>query len=173
MSNKEIAPIIRQLRSLQLDIPVIIVSVNKNESDDLVLFDADYEDKMPLSGTYISIGRNSYILCNNTRYPLIVDENDTELAINIKKTEIKKQLKSYPLPVKIHLQSTDEAIIGDPEQVKELIDQVYQFSRMYWKAVSQQSLPVTIKYPEMIAEMFPHLPGNEIPDFGKNNLWFL
>jgi hypothetical protein len=44
---------------------------------------------------------------------------------------------------------------------------------MYWKSVSQQNLPVTIKYPEIVAEMFPHFEGNEIPDFGKDRLWFL
>jgi hypothetical protein len=44
---------------------------------------------------------------------------------------------------------------------------------MYWKPVRQQNLPVTIKYPEMVAEIFPHFQGNNIPDFGKNNLWFL
>jgi hypothetical protein len=26
---------------------------------------------------------------------------------------------------------------------------------------------------EMVAEIFPHFEGNEIPDFGKDNLWFL
>jgi hypothetical protein len=34
-------------------------------------------------------------------------------------------------------------------------------------------LPVTIKYPEMVAEMLPHFDGKEIPDFGKDKLWFL
>ena len=29
------------------------------------------------------------------------------------------------------------------------------------------------KYPEMIAEMFPHFESNVIPDFGKDKLWFL
>ncbi len=64
-------------------------------------------------------------------------------------------------------------IINDPVEAKKLIDQVYQFSRMYWKSVSQQNLPVTSKYPEMVAEIFPHFKGGEIPEFGKNNLWFL
>ena len=41
------------------------------------------------------------------------------------------------------------------------------------KFVRQQNLPVTINYPEMVAEIFPHFEGNEIPDFGKDNLWFL
>ena len=39
--------------------------------------------------------------------------------------------------------------------INQFIDQVYQFSRMYWKSTNQQSLPVTIKYPEMVAEIFP------------------
>ena len=30
-----------------------------------------------------------------------------------------------------------------------------------------------IKYPEMVAEIFPHFDGNEIPTSEKNNLWFL
>lgn len=54
-----------------------------------------------------------------------------------------------------------------------LKDQVYQFSRMYWKSVKQQNLPVTIKYPEMAAEIFPFFEEDKLPDFGKNNLWFL
>jgi hypothetical protein len=57
--------------------------------------------------------------------------------------------------------------------VRQLIDQVNEFSRLYWKSVSQQNLPVTIKYPEMVAEIFPYFTGNEIPPFGKDNLWFL
>jgi hypothetical protein len=173
MSDREIDPIIRQLRCFQLDIPVIIVSINKTESNDLVVFDMDYEGKMPESGTYISIGHDSYILCNNTRYPLIADETDTDFDIQVKLKKLETILKSYPLPVKLHLQSTDEAIIKDPVQVKQLIDQVYQFSRMYWKSVIMPRLPVTIKYPEMIAEMYANLPEHDIPSFGFDNLWFL
>ncbi len=48
------------------------------------------------------------------------------------------------------------------------MDQVYQFSRMYRKYVRHKNLPVTIKYPEMVTEMFPYFDGNEIPDFGKD-----
>jgi len=57
--------------------------------------------------------------------------------------------------------------------VKELLDQVYQFSRMYWKSISQQNMPVTIKYPEMVAEIYPYFEHDKLPDFGKKNLWFL
>ncbi|MBK8711188.1 MAG: hypothetical protein IPL97_04775 [Niastella sp.] len=54
-----------------------------------------------------------------------------------------------------------------------LIDQVYQFSRMYWKSISQQNLPVTTIYPEMVAKIFPYFDREELPEFGKKNLWFL
>lgn len=173
MSNKEIAPIIRQLKSIDNNIPIVIVTVNKTESSDLVLFDNDYDHKMPYSGTYIPIGMNSYILCNNTRYKPTLNSKHTTEEREAEKTQLEKQLKSFPLPVKLHLQSTDEKIIKDPEEVKEIIDQVYQFSRMYWKSVSQQSLPVTTKYPEMVAEIYPHFEGGKLYDFGKKNLWFL
>nr|WP_297655712.1 hypothetical protein [uncultured Prevotella sp.] len=56
--------------------------------------------------------------------------------------------------------------------IQELIGQVYQFSRIYWKSVKQQGLPVTIKYPEMIAEIMPHFESPTIyPD--SKSLWFL
>jgi len=76
-------------------------------------------------------------------------------------------------PDKLRISCNEPELAGDHKTVRELIDQVYQFSRMYWKSVSQQNLPVTIKYPEIVAEMFPHFEGNEIPDFGKDRLWFL
>jgi len=34
------------------------------------------------------------------------------------------------------------------------------------------SLPA-VKFPEMVAEMLPHIDGIETPVFGKDNLWFL
>jgi len=58
-------------------------------------------------------------------------------------------------------------------EVREMLNQVYQFSRMYWKSVKQQNLPITIKYPEMVAEIVPHFSDAELPSFGKTNLWFL
>mgnify|MGYP003116184614 CR=1 FL=1 len=34
-------------------------------------------------------------------------------------------------------------------------------------------LTSNIKYLEKVAQIFPHFEGNKLPDFGKNNLWFL
>lgn len=157
MSDFELKPIRKELNELDLDIPVIVITINKTESKDLVLFDLNCPELIPVSGTFISIGRNQYLLCNNTRY----------------EQALPRPTEGYPFPIKLSISSTDKKILENETQIKELIDQVYQFSRMYWKSVRQQNLPVTIKYPEMVAEIFPHFESNNIPDFGKNNLWFL
>ena len=172
MSKKEIDPIIKQLRAIKHDIPVIIITVNKTASRDMVLFESDYAFKMPYSGTYVSTGNDNYILCNNVRYKPVMNGEAGLTTNGVESVAPEKELKSYPLPIKLHIQSTDPGILADPEQIKLFIDQVYQFSRMYWKSVSPQSMPVTTKYPELVAQAFPHFK-NGIPPFGKNNMWFL
>jgi len=157
MSEKELEPILNVLNQLQLDIPVIVVTINKTESKELLAFDLGNINLMPLSGTIIQVGKRDYLLCNNTRYTQ---------ASTVK-------TKEYHFPIKINISSTDPEIFNDIAVVKDLMDQVYQFSRMYWKSVSQQNLPVTTLYPEMVAEMYPHFENEHLPDFGKNNLWFL
>ncbi|GGW61388.1 argonaute-like protein [Winogradskyella epiphytica] len=157
MNRDELQPIEMGLKRLGLEIPVFIVSINKTESLDIVAFDVSWKDLMPLSGTYINIGYNKFLLFNNTRY----SNNNFNFY------------DGFPFPIKLKIECTQKELVDDIKTVRELIDQVYQFSRMYWKSVRQQNLPVTIKYPEMVAEMLPHFEGNEIPEFGKDNLWFL
>jgi hypothetical protein len=158
MSKEELEPIENGLNDLGLDIPVFILSINKTESHDIVAFDKNWSDLMPQSGTFINLGFNRFLLFNNTRYSSNGKFNSND---------------GYPFPIKISIKCTEADLAKDIKTIKELIDQVYQFSRMYWKSVRQQNLPVTIKYPEMVAEIFPHFDGNEIPTFGKDNLWFL
>jgi hypothetical protein len=56
--------------------------------------------------------------------------------------------------------------------INNFVDQVCQFSRMYWKSVKQQNLLVTIKSPEMVAEIFPHVQGDIIPHLEKITFGF-
>ena len=112
---------------------------------------------MPYSGTIVKIAAKEYLLFNNTRYETTSAPTDRE----------------HHFPVKISFFSSQAELVDDPATINQLIDQVYQFSRMYWKSVSQQNLPVTIKYPEMVAEIFPYFSQNKLPDFGKESLWFL
>ncbi|MGD9928739.1 MAG: hypothetical protein AB7U05_01865 [Mangrovibacterium sp.] len=157
MNEKELEHIEAALHSIDLPIPVFIISINKTESKDIVAFDRSWKEMMPESGTFINIGSNKYLLFNNTRYP----ESNFSAA------------DGYPFPIKLNIDCTDKEQLKDIKVIRQLIDQVYQFSRMYWKSVRQQNLPVTIKYPEMVAQIAPHFDGDDIPDFGKDNLWFL
>lgn len=157
MNEKELEPIERALADLGLDIPVFVVTINKTESEDIVLFDRNWPELMPMSGTYVHIGENRYLLCNNTRYSAAgFNRND-----------------GFPFPIKLKIDCTDKTQLTETKVVKELIDQEYQFSRMYWKSVRQQNLPVTIICPEMPTQIAPHFDGDEIPQYGKDNLWFL
>lgn len=155
-STRELDPIRKTLEKLGLTIPIVVVTINKTESSDFIAFDNDSKDLMPVSGTYFEIMTGKFILFNNARH-------NPELA--------SPRIKHFP--VKLSLFCTDDNYFNDSDNIKEVIDQVYQFSRMYWKSVRQQNLPVTIKYPEMVAKIFPFFEGDKIPDFGKNNLWFL
>ena len=159
MSKKEIKPILDTIyNGLKLPIPIIVVTINKTASKELLAFDTlDQVNLMPISGTYIRMAERQYLLFNNTRYNLTSKVAD----------------KEFHFPVKIKLTSTHLELLEDESLIDLLIDQVYQFSRMYWKSVSQQNIPVTIAYPEMVAEMFPYFRQGHISDFGKNNLWFL
>ncbi len=146
-----------RLHALNLDIPVYIVSINKTESEDKVLFDGGSSDLMPYSGRYVNLGAKRYLLCNNTRY------------YNAKFNPY----DGFPFPVKLRIDTLNADDTLDAQTLRELIEQVYQFSRIYWKSVKQQNLPVTIKYPEMVAEMAPHFNDENIPEEFENRLWFL
>jgi hypothetical protein len=140
-----------------LPIPVIVITINKTESKELLAFDLNSRDLMPLSGTMIQVGSREYLLFNNTRYY----EDSTP------------KLRDFHFPIKLSFASSKPELLDNVGLIKELLDQVYQFSRMYWKSVSQQNLPVTIKYPEMVAEIYPFFQHDNLSDFGQRNLWFL
>ena len=115
---------------------------------------------MPHSGTWVNLGLSReghrYLLCNNTRYY----------------GEQVNPMDGFPFPVKLTIACPNRGDAIDTTTVQQLIEQVYQFSRIYWKSVKQQGLPVTIKYPEMIAEIMPHFNDRTVYTENKS-LWFL
>ncbi len=158
MREDEVEIIENMLYNIGVDVPVFVVTINKTESEDIVVFDDDFKEKMPYSGRYINLGNNTYLLCNNTRY----SDNYT------------RNIEGYPFPVKLKIKCHSDSSLLTTATINGLIDQVYQFSRIYWKSVKQQNLPVTIKYPEMVAQIAPHFTTGTIPtNIGKDNLWFL
>ncbi len=170
LSNRELAPIEKGLANLGLKIPVYVVSFNKTFSDDILGFDRLKSHLMPCSGTYLSLGDSRYLLYNNA----LIDESTF------------KSQEGYPFPMKISIQcfpaktsdktttEDEDTIIARKKEVEhELLNQVCHFSRIYWKSIKKQSMPVTIKYPEMLAQIVPHFARPDIPRTGKETLWFL
>lgn len=156
MSKKDAEPITNMLYTLGFKVPVIIVTINKTEESDIVAFD-DVPDKMPISGTIIRIRANEFLLYNNSKYKQ-GDKCDFLFPVKIKISKLNPNGEKSELT---------------KSEISEMLNRVYQFSRMYWKSVKQQNLPITIKYPEMVAEIVPHFSDAELPPFGKTNLWFL
>ena len=123
------------------DLPVKVLTINKTDSKELLGFDLASPGKMPQSGRYLKVGYNSCLLFNNTSYA----------------EDCKLHPKDYHFPLKVSITATKSELVKDAEVVRVLIDQVYQFSRMYWKSICHQNLPVTAKYPEMVAVSIPTL----------------
>lgn len=159
MKERDSAKITDMLYKLGFSIPVYIVTINKTEASDYVGFDTEDPGLMPKSGTIVRLSYNEFLLYNNSRYE-------------------KPGRYDFLFPVKLKLKKVyNNAAPEDKElrmdEARALLNQVYKFSRMYWKSVKQQNLPITIKYPEMVAEIVPHFRKEELPAFGKTNLWFL
>lgn len=159
MSKRHSRKITDMLMRLNYQIPLYIVTINKTEASDYVGFDTEHPGLMPVSGSYVRLGYNEFLLYNNSRYGA---DGRWEYLFPVKV----KLAKSFPSGNK------DEQVLL-MEEARELLCQVYKFSRMYWKSVKQQNLPITIKYPEMVAEIVPHFEDDYLPEFGKQNLWFL
>ncbi len=156
-------PIERMLQNdLGLTIPVVIITIGKNESRDICGFDDSCSDLMPLSGTYTQIGPDTYLLYNSSKYD--------QTAWNSNGPG-----KNFLFPIKLRFDFKNSQDLNTPETIAELTQQVYQLSRMYWKTIDQQNLPITIIYPSLIAEFLPHFQGDGLPnpDFSTQTLWFL
>lgn len=155
ISRKHLKPIEDMLRKLHFDIPVFVVKINKTYSQSQLVFDEAFSGKMPHNGSYVHIGRNEYLFCNNQR-----ENSGSNPAF-------------LPLPLKIGLQSNRVGLLDDPALVERLIMQVYEFSFMHWRSVNQPNLPVTITYPEMLAKLFPWFGNDTILEEGRKSLFFL
>lgn len=150
--NKKINETIKN--SLGPEFSFAIVEINDTKTTVDLCFDLNYESLMPQSGTYIRLRRNEYLLFNNLRY--------WEKPINPINQE------EYPVKLKIYdpLNSFDH---------NELISQVYEFSRLYWKSLKRKAQPVTTIYSKLIAEYIAHFENNSLTDneISKSTVWFI
>lgn len=140
-------------KELRLNIPFAIVEINDSKSQMDICFDKDFTMGMPESGTYVRVSKTEYLLFNNTRY---------------QKNPLRSVAEELPIKVAIHFADTGGF------SHKDLISQVYEFSRLYWKGLKQRSQPATTIYSKLIAEFTANyngvLPNNETVN---NTPWFL
>jgi len=156
-NQRELKEISKAIKEFSLDIPIVIVEINDSKAKDLIAFDAKNEYAMPISGTCWEIRDcKEYILFNNTRYG-----NDAG-----------RYKDEYPIKIKLHF---NQMLKPDKDFIKETLAQVYEFSRIYWKSLKQQSKPVTIIYSELIAKYTANFRNNEIPqsNVAKTTPWYL
>lgn len=140
-------------QEFRLNIPFAIVEINDTKSQMDICFDVDYDMGMPESGTYIRTSKTEYLLFNNLRY---------------QKNPIRSILEELPVKISIHFADTGGF------SHNELISQVYEFSRLYWKGLKQRSQPATTIYAKLIADFAYHYNG-QLPnnDTVNNSPWFL
>lgn len=140
-------------QELRLNIPFAIVEINDSKSQMDICFDVDYNMGMPESGTFIRTGRMEYLLFNNLRY---------------QKNPIRGIAEELPIKITIHFADTGGF------SHNELISQIYEFSRLYWKGLKQRSQPATTIYAKLIADFASHYNGQLPNNDTVNSLpWFL
>lgn len=173
MSYDEQKPIFGAISSLQPGVPIYIVSINKTESRDVLGIDLKSNKRMPLSGTYIHLHSNNYLLFNNHRhYPSTDEVKKHPYPLKLKISEVKDH-DTWQEIRKLSPEDYLKATHIPDETVDELMSQIVRFSRMYWKSLNPNPLPVTIEYPSLIAEQVPWFKTPVIPQFGKNIPFFL
>ncbi len=156
LKREESELIENMLRRCDIDCPIYVVNVVTASNEDLIAFDLTQNDRMPMSGTYVHLRDSDFLLYNNERYAQNMNAD-----------------KLYPIKLTISTGTKNNTNRLTPNTVKEIITQVYQFCRLYWKSVKMQNVPITIAYPELVAKYVPHFSQEELPDFGRKNLWML
>ena len=153
-SSKEKTKIDKLLTDeFNINIPYALVEVNDSKSRLELAFDPNFNFGMPISGTFLNLSKYEYLLFNNNRF-------SDKSGISLK--------DELPLKLKIHF--ADQS--GFSHQ--ELIEQVYEFSRLIWKGLKQRIQPATCYYAKEIANFYAHspsgVPNNELT---QNTPWFL
>lgn len=157
MSRREARPITEKLYNLHLSIPVYVITINKTETEGLVGFDLSKSDFMPVSGTYLDMG-GSFLLYNNERY-----KDTTDRSNNL-----------YPIKLRIQKVGQNGNNLNiSMDEINNLITQVYQFSRLSWKTIAPQNMPITTLYPDLAAEIVPFFTNTAMPRAGRQTPWFL
>ena len=114
LNKRESALVERMLSRMKINCPIYVINIVSAVNEDLIAFDEEHPDRMPLSGTYMHLRRDEYLLYNNERYAK-GEKADTLYPIKLTITQGGSNNPGTPL---------------DPHVAKQLITQVYKFCRL-------------------------------------------
>lgn len=154
LSKREFLPIQKMLCNFQPGLPVFVVKVNMKGTEDYFVKDCSNAFGLPQDGRVFRLSPNDYLLYVN-RY---TGEG---------------QPKAQPMPVRCYLQSNKAEHLEDEATVQLLLQQVYDFSRLYWRSVVQPPMPVTVEYPRLLAMQAAGFDGNSLSGSLRDLPWFL
>ncbi len=158
--SREDTKLERAFSYLNLKIPYIVLNINDNKARDYICFDLSYSGKIPISGTVVEIKKNkSYIMFNNERYS----------------DDISTYKGDDKFPVKVKISASRGISLDEKSEISSLLDQVYQFTRLYWRSIKQKAVPVTIEYAKELSEKISFFTTKELPqsDVAQKSLWFI
>lgn len=155
MGKKAFRPIQEMLDRLQPGMPIVVVRINSSPSEFTLIKDSSTATGLPLNGSYFHTGENQYVLYINGQEK----EGDDP--------------KNWPMPVQLELKSSDPELLSDEKTVRELMQQVYRFSHLYWRSLRQPPVPVTISYPKMVAGNAIWFQRQTLPGDVTDVPWFL
>jgi argonaute-like protein implicated in RNA metabolism and viral defense len=156
LNKKEFKWVEELLDQIRADIPIIVVRINNSFNQKELVIDPNHEKCLPINGSYFHLQYHDYLLYINER-----QKGDAG------------GIKAARYPLKVSLQSNRAGLFEDDELVKKLMQQLYDFSFLHWRSISQPRVPVTIAYPEYLARIFPHFDAETLQGIGRTRLWFL
>lgn len=167
MNSTEWKDFMREVSKLGNEIPIITATIYKSEESTMVAFDENEKDMMPYSGTYIKTGDFTFLLYNNVKY------DEEKFQQKVRNSDDPSRL--YHLPLKVDIVCRNCKEVEKKSLVDSVLTQCYQLSRMCWSTVDQQNMPITVKYPSMLAKQVPFFETDIIPnpEFACSNLWFI
>lgn len=157
LNKFEFRQVERLLDRFDSKIPIIVVRINSTFQHQELVMDLSHPKYLAVNGSYYHLRYHDYLLYINDRM--------NKGGMNV---------KSARYPLKVSLQSNKPGLFDeDPDLVPRLMQQLYDFSLLHWRSISQPRLPVTIVYPQYLARIFPHFEADTLMEMGRTRLWFL
>ena len=154
IGKEAFSPILQKMYAFDPGIPVILVKLNSTRTEEYFVRDTRHASGYPVNGTVFRLYDHNYL-------------------VYVSKFDGTGDPKLQPMPLRCSLGCKQENILDDEALVLSLLQQAYDFAHLYWRSVNQTSVPVTVHYPSMLAEMTAWFENESILGSVGDLPWFL